>query len=205
MRFSDQAKRFTALTYDLAATGRSSGVHLIISTQYPTSKYVSSDISLNFPARLCYSMPSLSGSLIMLQSNEGLNLYPPPGRCVWSFGVDRLKLQTPFVSNGQINSILKACRNGKPLKAVQLAASLTPEDLCRWALNENNNSLGIAAAFYKFGNLISHRDLEDLLQSMDDRTYTVDGIDYAIRPPSGGSHGRLLIKVASDDEARKDA
>ena len=59
----------------LAQKGRACGIHLLISTQKPSSQVVNGIIKANFPARICFKVASATDSRIVLGQNgaEKLN------------------------------------------------------------------------------------------------------------------------------------
>lgn len=57
------------LVQSLAQISRAAGVHIIIATQRPSIKVVSGDIKTNFPARICFKLPSMADSRVILDEN----------------------------------------------------------------------------------------------------------------------------------------
>jgi DNA segregation ATPase FtsK/SpoIIIE, S-DNA-T family len=58
-----------SLVKRLAQISRAAGVHLIIATQRPSVKVISGDIKTNFPARICFKLPSMADSRVVLDEN----------------------------------------------------------------------------------------------------------------------------------------
>lgn len=57
------------LVKSLAQISRAAGVHIVIATQRPSVKIVSGDIKTNFPARICFKLPSMQDSRVILDEN----------------------------------------------------------------------------------------------------------------------------------------
>jgi S-DNA-T family DNA segregation ATPase FtsK/SpoIIIE len=59
----------SALVKRLAQISRAAGVHLIIATQRPSVKILDGDIKTNFPARICFKLPTMMDSRVVLDEN----------------------------------------------------------------------------------------------------------------------------------------
>ena len=53
----------------LAQISRAAGVHIVIATQRPSIKVVSGDIKTNFAGRICFKLPSMMDSRVILDEN----------------------------------------------------------------------------------------------------------------------------------------
>ncbi len=63
-----------SLLKTIAQISRAAGVHLILATQRPSVKILSGDIKANFPARVCFKLPSSVDSRVVLDENGAENL-----------------------------------------------------------------------------------------------------------------------------------
>jgi len=63
-----------SLLKTIAQISRAAGVHLILATQRPSVKIISGDIKANFPARVCFKLPSGFDSRVVLDENGAENL-----------------------------------------------------------------------------------------------------------------------------------
>jgi DNA segregation ATPase FtsK/SpoIIIE-like protein len=185
MRNKNTAKEFTELTYDLASTGRATGMYLVVSTQYPKDKYISTDIKLNLPGRMCFSVPDLPASVSMIETGEAVNLYPPPGRGIFSHGVNKYKFQSPFISDGQLKEIVKNAIEGKTSTKLARATELTHDEIVAWSLTENNGFLNARDAFREFSGRMEWNELVKMLNEMDNKIYPFGEQQYRVVPPAG--------------------
>jgi hypothetical protein len=204
MRSESQKKEFIALTYDLASTARATGIYLILATQFAKDKYITTDIKMNIPGRIAFSVPDLQGSVALIDSNEAVNLYPPAGRGIFSHGVNKFRFQAPFITTGQIIAIVKSAQDGKTLRELPVGGDLTEEEIIRWALTENNGYLQTNNTFQHFTPRIEQAPLKIMLQEMDEKIYTIESVEYKVVPPAGGSRGRKVVKVELTQEGKND-
>jgi DNA segregation ATPase FtsK/SpoIIIE-like protein len=204
MRSDYEKKKFINLIYDLASTARATGIYLILATQFAKDKYVSTDIKMNIPARLCFSVPDLQGSVCMIDTGEAVNLYPPAGRGIFAHGVNKFKIQSPLITSKQILEIVRKAQQGKTVKELEEGTDLTEEEVVTWALNENNGSLQTLNTFQHFAGRLEANNLKKMLQGMDGKIFVIDDVEYRIVPPAGGARGRKLEKVELEKEVENE-
>ena len=53
----------------LAQQGRAAGIHLILATQYPSCKVVTSELKINIPGKVCFALPNRRNSQTILDSS----------------------------------------------------------------------------------------------------------------------------------------
>lgn len=81
----------------LAAQGRAVGIHLIVATQKPDSKAVSSQIKANLTGIISFPMATLGASYSILGNGRAKELPSTPGRAIWKSGLYQYEVQTPFL------------------------------------------------------------------------------------------------------------
>jgi len=70
----DRPTSIATLLKQLAQISRAAGIHLIVATQRPSVKVLSGDIKANFPARICFKLPTMADSRVVLDENGAENL-----------------------------------------------------------------------------------------------------------------------------------
>jgi len=65
----DRPTSIETLTKQIAAISRAAGIHLIIATQRPSVKVITGDLKANFPARICFKLPTMADSRVVLDEN----------------------------------------------------------------------------------------------------------------------------------------
>ena len=90
----DISENIKHLVLRLAQKARAAGIHLVITTQRPSTAVVSGDIKANFPTRVCFKVPSQVDSHVVLDKGgaekllgSGDMLYMAPG----TSGLQRLQ------------------------------------------------------------------------------------------------------------------
>lgn len=91
---------------DIARRGRSAGYYLIFCTQYPTVQVIPSQTKRNIIARLCYVVDTDTASRVVLDEGGADKLPDIPGRGIYKNGVKRFTVQSPYISNKEIQNII---------------------------------------------------------------------------------------------------
>lgn len=189
---------FTDIVYSLASTARATGIHLILSTQFPKDEYITTAIKMNIPGRMAFSVPDLHGSICMIENGDAVNIFPPPGRGIFVTGVDRFKFQSPFITDNQIKEIVRNAIEGKRTAAMAKNTELAPEEIVVWALTENNGFLKAQDVFREFTGRMDWNKVVEMLSEMDGKVYPFSDAYYKVIP--GGSHrARQLEKVTTGE------
>ena len=90
------------LTDELAKLARASGIHLILATQKPIKESIDTKTLENLPARMSFKMSTHAGSNSMLGNAKAYALPDIKGRGIWKDGNKFLEVQTPFVSDEEL-------------------------------------------------------------------------------------------------------
>lgn len=97
-----------SLLKTIAQISRAAGVHLILATQRPSVKIISGDIKANFPARVCFKIPSSFDSRVVLDENGAENLLGMGDYLYKIAGSDTVKrAHSAFVSVNDIATIIE--------------------------------------------------------------------------------------------------
>lgn len=176
----------------ISSTARASGIHLIAFTQSSNKRVVDELIKVNFPGRICFSVPDHSSSILFVNDGSAINL-TPAGRAVFKHGTTKYVTQTPLIEPGEIDQIVKNAKDGKTTTKLE-AVHLTPEEIIEWSIEENNSSLSLRDALNKFGTRIKQGDLEKVLKNMEGETHIVGDRSYQVLPGIG-NRPRIVVRV----------
>jgi hypothetical protein len=91
---------------EIARIGGGIGYRLIFCTQYPTGDTLPNQIKQNAPAKVCFPLDTEIASRVVLDESGAESLPLIPGRAIYR--TDRkIIVQTPFITNEQIEDIIK--------------------------------------------------------------------------------------------------
>ena len=179
---------------------RSSGVHLVSFTQSLDKSVMGVVFKTNVGGRICFGVPDVTGSILVIGDGEAVNLFPP-GRGVFKHGHDRFVCQTPLITEAEINVIVQKVKSGQIVTKLA-AQAVTPEDLIRHAVQENSGTLPERELYTHFGSQIEMNALRKILQEMTDQEYQVDEYTYRVLPGLG-RRPRRVERVDQAKSARK--
>ena len=105
--FATAKNEIQPLLIRIAQLGRAAGIHLILATQYPSCKVVTSELKANIPARICFSLPTASNSRTILGQAGAENL-TGKGDGLYCSGTssDIIRFQCPIVTSNEIQNLI---------------------------------------------------------------------------------------------------
>ena len=102
----ESKKVVTAFLKRIGAMARAAGIHLILSTQRPDKDVVTPLLRENLPGRIALKVSSKAGSDLILGSPDAEHLLGR-GDLFWKKGGELLRLQSPFVSQAELERTLR--------------------------------------------------------------------------------------------------
>ena len=191
--------KFGTEAYDLireiSSTARAAGIHLVTFTQSSNKRVIDEMIKVNFPGRICFSVPDASSSILFVGDGSAINLMPA-GRARFKHGTDNFLAQTPLIQASEIQEIVNNAMAGK-ITAKLSKAAVTAEEVIEWSIDNNNSSLAVLDVYSKFSTRIEKAGVERLLQEMEGNTYQIADRFYQVLP-GAGKRPRVVVKI--DDE-----
>jgi len=171
-----------AILSNIANLSRSAGIHFILATQYPKAEIINTTISVNFPWRIAFNMPSgASQSVLGDWGAVGLN---PVGRAVLLTMADgQMQIQTPRITNQNVLDVAEEARTG--VKMTRNMENVDVSDILEWAINNTGGKLDGDTLFNQFKGKIARLVLLDILKAMDNQVYDVAGVMYKVKPGVG--------------------
>jgi S-DNA-T family DNA segregation ATPase FtsK/SpoIIIE len=117
---------------------RATGIHVIAGTQRPDRTIIDGQTKDSLVTKVCFSVPSVAASTLVVGDMSAYTIGRHPGRAIVATGVDRVMVQTPFLSTEELKKF-----------SDQLSARLKSDDYTRKVLNppDSNNTKPQKPAF----------------------------------------------------------
>jgi S-DNA-T family DNA segregation ATPase FtsK/SpoIIIE len=180
------------LIREISSVARAAGIHLVTFTQSSNKRVIDEMIKVNFPGRICFSVPDASSSILFVGDGSAINLMPA-GRARFKHGTDNFLAQTPLISAGEIEEIVNNAKAGKTTAKLSKTI-VTPEEVITWSIENNNSSLAVADVWNKFSTRIEKHAIERLLKDMEGQTYNIGDRYYQVMP-GGSRRPRIVAKI----------
>lgn len=100
-------KEFEKALSILSQKARASGIHIILATQRPSVDVVSGNIKANFPARICFKVPSFIDSRVILDIGGAEKLMGAGDGLIVSTQHDLVRFKGAYISLQEIEKIVK--------------------------------------------------------------------------------------------------
>jgi len=183
---SPDGKKADTILSEITATYRAVGFHIILATQTPITRVISTLIKTNFNARLAFGVPHNTASMVILDSIRAKGL-ATPGRAIFQYGTQVIETQVPFIKKTELTAILDEARSD----GGRVEDELSMLEVFRYSLKNLDGSLSKQRLWEQFQHKIAKSALEQKLKTMDDLLVDVDGVEYIVRPPYGNVPRRL--------------
>ena len=104
---ADRPQSIPQLLKEIAQIGRAAGIHMIAATQRPSVKVMAGDIKTNFPARICFKLPTMADSRVVLDENGAEKLLGKGDYLYKIAGSDIVKrAHSAFISTNDIAMVI---------------------------------------------------------------------------------------------------
>ena len=104
---SERPPAIQDLLKQIAQISRAAGIHLVVATQRPSVKVIPGDFKTNLPARVCFKLPTMADSRVILDENGAENLLGLGDYLYKTTGSDTIhRAHSAFVSMNDIATII---------------------------------------------------------------------------------------------------
>ena len=190
-------KKAEPLLADISARGRAPGVHVVLATQRPEVKVVSGLIKANLDARFAFRVTDNTSSIIILDTVEAAKFddSTPVGRYIYRRGLEKVEVQAPLITAGQIKKVIKDVMGGggNGTGKHQAIARMSPEEIFRVAIRQLDGNFSIRKVYDTLERRVSLAYIRELGQEYEGEIVEVDGELYQLHPSSGGNDPRQFV------------
>jgi len=183
---------------EITATYRAVGFHVILATQTPIVRVVSTLIKTNFNARLAFGVPHNTASMVILDSNRAKGL-SPVGRAIFQYGAHEIETQVPYITRGELLHIIKNAKED----GGQVEEGVSTLEILQYSLECLDGSLAIERIYQQFSDRIGHKAVAAKLKALDKMLIDIDGVEYIIEPPDYGNKPRMIKPYKKDPKPEK--
>jgi len=128
----DVGKEARALTDEIAKLGRAACIHLVLATQKVTIETIDTKIQENINGRMCFKVNTLQGSNMVLGNKMAYELPDIKGRAIWMSGTTVIEVQTPYMSDDDLeNEILAVLEKYKTQKEILYQSMLKKDGVVK--------------------------------------------------------------------------
>jgi DNA polymerase III delta prime subunit len=194
----DLKKEAKKLLADITARGRAPGVHTILATQRPDTGVIDGQIKGNIDARCAFRVPDNASSMVILDTTEAAR-FPentPPGRFIYRRGMDKMEVQAPWVTPGQIRQVIKGVLDGgtddDDMK------NLPPEEIFRFSVEQLNGSFSYRKLYDALSGKASQQYLRKLGSEYEGEVIEINEMLYEMKPAEGRKP-RMLVPIGLHD------
>lgn len=183
------------LIREISSVARAAGIHLVTFTQSSNKRVIDEMIKVNFPGRICFSVPDASSSILFVGDGSAINLMPA-GRARFKHGTDNFLAQTPLIAASEIDEIVRNAKAGKTTAKLSKTI-VTPEEVIEWSIDNNNSSLAVGDVYNKFSTRMEKAATERLLKEMEGQTFAIGDRVFQVLP-GAGKRPRIVARIEAN-------
>jgi hypothetical protein len=168
---------------------RAAGMFVILATQHPSKEVLTGLIMINFPTRIILKS-SIGGSMAALGTQSAFPIEHKGRAILLDRGIET-KVQTPFISDDTIHSIVHKAITGED---VGIPSGISIETILLHALQKCNGILNGSELYANFREQHVRRDwLLNTLRSLEGKEVTLNGSKYLVGAKSGTTPRKLKL------------
>jgi DNA segregation ATPase FtsK/SpoIIIE-like protein len=159
----------------------------------------------NLPVRVIFQCPDIYASMMLIGSQKAAEI-TTPGRGYFVSGNKAMEIQTPYISDSTIERYVQMAVAGKPIVSAPAKHDVSPNEILKWAQEDNNGALDWRSVFDKFKERgLTANAAKEMLAAMDGREEDVEGERYKIVPGGPRLPRRMVpLNETNTDDAYTD-
>jgi hypothetical protein len=179
----------------LLSISRSSGGHVVMATQRPSSDIITPFVKTNATVRICFRVGSNSDSMVVIDRGDAAGL-DCVGRAMYLHGPFLTELQSPEISEHEIATIIKTARSGLGAEPSQAEQGVTLQDLLDESIDNYGGSLGWRPLYQTFKGKIGRDQIRKMIAGLNGHPVEVHGKSYRVVDTGKGFFkGRRLQEI----------
>lgn len=190
---------------NIASRFRAVGIHVVLCTQTPNKDVISIRVKNVIPARMVFACPDQYASMLLLGNSDAVGL-EPAGRGIFDWAGTRLPVQTPYINNDTVESIVSQAISGEFNKVESSTHDVTDQEIFEWALNDNAGDLDYRRVYNQYRvRGLTEGQAKAFCAGYEGEIVVVGSATYKIMPGTGSRPRRLLPMKDEDIPAEKQA
>lgn len=186
-------KAIEASLLKITRLGRAVGVHMWLCTQQPDANVIPTGIKTNCPLRMSGRMPTSSASVTILGNSSAAALAAVAGRMILQLGPDPMPIQTPHITDDEIENALKTARAMPRPEALQIPEGMaplhdewTPERIVELSLKHLGGNIAWKPIYDATSDDISREQARKLVEAIwRSECVYFEGVAYKMQPGRG--------------------
>ena len=179
----------------IAGLFRAAGIYVVPSTQRPDKTVITGIIKQNCPARLAFNCADMHSSMLIIGNGSATGL-TPRGRAKLQWGGRIQEVQTPFMPDRVIESVIEQAMQGEYEDIELKRHDVTEDEIFRVGLEEFAGQLPLHDLHRHFrgqGRLIPRDEVSDILKKYSGKELMIAGVLYRVEPASGNRPAQLVV------------
>jgi len=183
------------LLAQIAALFRAAGIHCVPCTQRPTKEVITGNILGNCPARIAFSCANVTSSTLIVGNGLAAGL-EPAGRAVLDYGGRQVELQTPYMPDRVVESVIAQAMAGQYEDVEVKRHDVEEDEIFRVGLEQFGGELQGRAIHLYFTNKargIPREEVYAVIKKFLNQQIMISGTIYTVLPPQGSRPARLEV------------
>lgn len=194
-------KDIEASLLKITRLGRAVGVHMWLCTQQPDANVIPTGIKTNCPLRMSGRMPTSSASVTILGNSSAAALAAVAGRMILQLGPDPMPIQTPHITDEEIENTLTLARAMPKPDALHIPEGhtvihdeWTPDRIVELSLKHLNGNIAWKPIWDATSDDLSKGQARKLVEAI----WNADCVYFegqAYKKQDGKGHMKKLVKI----------
>ena len=187
----------------IAGLFRAAGIYVMPSTQRPDKTVITGIIKQNCPARLAFGCSDMHSSMLIIGDGSAVGLNPR-GRAKLQWGGRILEVQTPYMPDQVINSVIEQAMQGQYEQVEIKKHDVSEDEIFRVGLEVFGGDLPLRELWRHFQSqerLIARDEVGEILKRYSGKEIMIKGVLYRVEPPGQNRPAQLVVVEEAETPA----